>query len=89
MNPVLESIFGNKYATAVLMFLQSKGDGNASRIAKAYKVPVMGVQRQLHRMEEDGVLTSRIIGGARVFYFSERHHTVINLREFLQKELNR
>jgi len=87
MNPVLESVFGNTSATYVLLFLQNYGEGHASRISKTFDVSVMGIQRQLRRFEENGVLISRMVGSSRIFTFNDRNPTVKNLRKFLVLEL--
>jgi len=87
MNPVLESVLGSRSATLVLLFLENYGEGHASRISKTFDVSVMGVQRQLKRLEESGVLVSRMVGSSRIFCFNERNPTVKNLRKFLDSEL--
>ena len=87
MNPVLESVLGNTSATYVLLFLQSYEEGHASRISKTFDVSVMGIQRQLRRLEDNGVLISRMVGRSRIFSFNERNPTVRNLRTFLAAEL--
>jgi len=87
MSPVLESIFGNRSAVQVLLFLEAYDSGHATRIAKTYDVPLMGIQRQLRRLEANGVLVSRTVGRTRVFEFNTRIPTVRNLREFLSAEL--
>lgn len=88
MTPVLEAILGNRSAAQVLLFLQAYGEGHASRIAKTYAVPLMAIQRQLSRLEREGVLLSRMVGNARLFEFNTRNPTVRNLREFLDAELD-
>ena len=87
MTPILEAIFGNRSAVQVLLFLEAYGAGHASRIAATYDVSVMAVQRQLRRLEANGVLLSRMVGRTRLFYFNMRNPTVRNLREFLSAEL--
>lgn len=87
MNPVLESVLGSRSATLVLLFLENYGEGHASRISKTFEVSLMGVQRQLKRLEESGVLVSRMVGSSRIFSFNERNPTVKNLRMFLDGEL--
>lgn len=87
MNPVLESVLGSRSATIVLLFIENYGEGHASRIAKTFDVSVMGVQRQLKRLEENGVLVSGMVGSSRIFSFNERNPTVKNLRKFLDGEL--
>jgi len=87
MSPALESIFGNRSAMLVLLFLENYGEGHASRIAKTFDVAVMGIQRQLNRFEQEGVLSSKMVGSSRIFRFNERSPTVKNLRKFLEQEL--
>ena len=87
MSPVLESIFGSRSAARVMLFLQNYGEGHASRISRTFDTSVMGVQRQLKRLEENGVLISRMVGSSRMFTFNDRNPTVRNLRVFLEAEL--
>lgn len=89
INPVLESILGSRSAALVLLFLSNYGEGHASRISKTYDVAIMGIQRQLKRLEQNGVLVSRMVGSSRIFSFNERNPTVKDLRVFLECELER
>lgn len=88
MTPILESVFGSRSATQVLTFLEAYGSGHALRIAETYGVSVSPIQRQLRRLEADGVLVSRLVGRTRVFEFNTRNPTVRNLRTFLEVELD-
>lgn len=87
MNPVLEAIFGNRTAAWVLLFLQCYGEGHALRIAKTFGFGLNMTQRQLKRLEEEGVLVSRLVGNIRLFSFNDRNPTVRNLRNLLEAEL--
>lgn len=87
MNPVLEAIFGNRTAAWVLLFLQCYGEGHAMRIAKTFGFGLNMTQRQLKRLEEEGVLLSRLVGNIRLFAFNDRNPTVRNLRRLLEDEL--
>ena len=87
MNPVLEAIFGNRTAAWVLLFLQAYGEGHALRIARTFGFGLNMTQRQLKRLEEEGVLLSRRIGNVRLFSFNERNPTVRNLQTMLGAEL--
>lgn len=89
INPVLESMLGNRSAALVLLFIANYGEGHASRISKTFDVAVMGIQRQLKRLEENGVLVSRMVGSSRIFSFNERSPTVKDFRKFLECELER
>ena len=88
MTPTLETIFGSRSAAQVLLFLEAYGSGYARRIAETYEVTLRGVQRQLQRMEANGILVSREVGRTRVFEFNARNPTVRNLRAFLDAELD-
>jgi DNA-binding transcriptional ArsR family regulator len=87
MSLVFESIVGNRSAAQVLLFLEAYGSGHASRMAKTYDVSVNAMYRQLRRLEESGVLVSRVVGSSRLFEFNTRNPTVRNLRAFLAKEI--
>jgi predicted transcriptional regulator len=87
MTPVLDAIFGNRSAAQALLFIEAYGSGHALRIADTYEVPVSSIQRQLRRLESDGVLVSRTVGRTRLFEFNMRNPTVRNLRAFLVQEL--
>lgn len=88
MNPVLDSIFGNRTASLVLLFLEAYGEGHAQRIADTFEIGLSMTQRQLNRLEGNGVLLSRLVGRTRLFIFNERNPTVRNLRKFLAAELD-
>ncbi len=88
VNPVLEALFGNRTATCVLLFLQCYGEGHAQRIANTFGFGLNMTQRQLNRLEENGVLVSRRLGNMRIFSFNERNPTIQNLRTMLERELS-
>jgi hypothetical protein len=88
MQPVLEAVLGSRSAAQVLLYLEAYGSGYARRVATTYEIPVTAVQRQLRRLEAEGVLLSRTVGKTRVFEFNTRNPTVRNLRGFLRAELD-
>ena len=88
MTPVLEAIFGSRSAAQVLLFMQAYGSGHALRIADTYGVSPTPIQRQLRRLEADGVFLSRMVGRTRLFEFNTRNPSVRNLRTFLETELD-
>ncbi len=87
MNPVLEAVFNSPAAMQILLFLENYNQGHASRIATTYDVSLTGIQRQLKRLEAEGVLTSTKHGNIRLYQFNDRSPTVKNLRRFLAEEL--
>lgn len=89
MTPQLDAIFGNRSAAQTLLFLQNYGEGHARRIAATFDVSHMAIQRQLKRLEINGVLVSRMVGNCRIFSWNPRSITEKDLRIFLQTELDR
>lgn len=87
VSPVLAALFGNRTAACVLLFLQSYGEGHAMRIADTFGFGLSMTQRQLRRLEAEGVLLSRRVGNVRLFSFNERHATVRHLQRLLEAEL--
>ena len=88
MTPVLDAICGNRSAAQVLLYLETYGEGYGKGIADTYGVAVSAIQRQLKRLEANGVLVSRMVGGSRLFEFETRNPTVRRLQELLRAELD-
>ena len=89
MTPTLDALFGSRSAAQTLLFLQNYSEGHARRIATTFNVSPMGIQRQLRRLEGEGILVSRLVGNIRGFAWNPRSATVKNLRKFLEAELER
>ncbi len=89
MIPALEALFGSRSAAQTLLFLQNYGEGHARRIAATFDVSHTAIQRQLQRLEAEGILVSRMVGNTRVFTWNPRSATVKELRKFLETELDR
>lgn len=89
MNRALTAVLGNRSATYVLLHLQQYGEGHGSQIARTYGVSATGIQRQLRRLEDNGVLTSRLVGRTRLFSLNDKEPTVAALQVFLTTEITR
>jgi hypothetical protein len=87
ISPILAALFGNRTAACVLLFLQSYGEGHAMRIAETFGFGLNMTQRQLKRLEAEGVLLSRRVGNVRLFSFNQRNATVRHLQRMLEAEL--
>ena len=87
ISPILAALFGNRTAACVLLFLQSYGEGHAMRIAETFGFGLNMTQRQLKRLEGEGVLLSRRVGNVRLFSFNQRNATVRHLQRMLEAEL--
>jgi hypothetical protein len=83
----LASVLGSVSAAQVLMFLQARGSGHALRISQTFGVAVSPIQRQLGRLQSEGILMSRTAGKTRLYEFNPNSRTALNLRPFLQAEM--
>lgn len=87
VTPLLAALFGSRTTACVLLFLQCYREGHAMRIARTFEFGLNMTQRQLKRLEEEGVLVSRRLGNLRLFSFNDRNPTVRNLQQMLEAEL--
>jgi len=87
VTPALDAVFGNRSASQALLYLQNYGEGYARGIALTFDVPLTGIQRQLKRLEGEGILVSRMVGNTRLFTWNPSSRTTKNLRAFLESEL--
>ena len=84
---VLNSILCSQEAEKVLMFITVRERGYAYEIAKFYKTNLRGIQKQLQRLEYDGVLSSKKVGRTRVFTFDPRYLFLEEVKQLLNKAL--
>lgn len=80
---LLCSIFGNKTAACILLFLNKETEAHALRIAKTFGFGLNQTQRQLKKLEQNYVLVSWKVGAVRLYSFNTQNPTVKNLKGFL------
>jgi predicted transcriptional regulator len=85
---MLAPLFGNSTAERVLLFLQNYEQGYAREIAAAFGIPLLSVQRQLQRLENGGILVSRMVGRTRLFTLNPRYYFKPELTALLEKALS-
>ncbi len=85
---LFSGLFGNETAAKVILYLQTLESGYPRGIAQALKLPVSQVQRQLERMEREGVLASRMVGTTRVYQWNPRCGYLKELRALLTRGLD-
>ena len=78
-------LFGNETAAKVLLYMQNLESGYPRGIAEALQLPVSQVQRQLERLETEGVLGSQLKGKTRVYEWNPRCGYLKELRVLLQR----
>lgn len=84
---MLQSLFGNNTAEKVLFFLERYEQGYPSDIARLFGIPLFSVQNQLQRLEDGGILVSRLYGRVRIYQFDPRYSFLKELRNLLQKAM--
>jgi DNA-binding transcriptional ArsR family regulator len=84
---MLESLFGNRTAERVLLYLENYEEGYARQIASIFGASLNAVQKQLRRFEDGGVLVSRTVGRTRVFTWNPRYPFKAPLRQLLSAAL--
>jgi predicted transcriptional regulator len=85
---MLEAILGSTSAERVLLFLTARSEGYAAEIAKLYGVDLSPIQKQLERMERDGLLINRKVGRTRLYSFNPRYAFVPELKVMMEKALD-
>lgn len=81
-------IVGNLTTERVLLYLQNYGEGHARAIASTFGLALSAVQRQLIKLEENGVLVSQMKGRTRLFTWNPRYPLRTELAALLEKDLS-
>lgn len=69
---MLEAVVGSTAAERVLVYLAARGKGYAQEIADTFGMDASQVNKQLKRMEREGLLVGQQVGRARVCEFNPR-----------------
>ncbi|MEA2029699.1 MAG: winged helix-turn-helix domain-containing protein [Campylobacterota bacterium] len=85
---MLEALFGSKNRERVLQFILANSQGYAKEIADFYGTSLDPIQKQLERLEYNGVLISQKIGRTRLFSFNPRYVFLNELTALLEKARN-
>ena len=84
---MLELLLGSLNAERCLMYLFAREQGYATEIAKYFDTDLYGIQKQLDKFENGGVLVSAQVGRTRVYRFSPRYAFHAELQALLKKAL--
>ena len=82
---MLEALFGSKNRERVLQFILANEEGYAKEIADFYKTSLDPIQKQLERLEYEGVFVSKNVGRTRLFMFNPRYAFFNELKALLEK----
>jgi hypothetical protein len=84
---MLEAILGSTSAERVLFFIVARQSGYATEIAKTFDTDLSPIQKQLDRMERDGLLVNQVVGRTRVYSFNPRFAFKEELESLIIKAL--
>lgn len=79
----LETIFGNRTAARLMLYLFHYGEAYARAAARDLGLALSPVQRQLDKFEAAGVLVSRLAGRTRLYTFNLRHPATKRLMDLV------
>lgn len=80
----LKGILRAESQEKILIYLLLKGSGYSKNIAGFYGIPYNPVQKQLARLEEDGVVVSETIGKVRNYQLNPRYPFLEPLKALLK-----
>lgn len=81
---ILKGLLRAETQEKVLIYLLLRGDGYGKSIAEFYGVPTNPIQKQLARMETDGVIVSQLIGTVRRYELNPRYPFMEPLKQLLK-----
>ena len=85
---MLEPILGSTSSERVLFFLFAREEGYAREIARFFKTDLAPIQRQLIKLEINGVLSSRLAGRTRLYRLNPRYVFKPEIEGLLAKALD-
>lgn len=86
----INKLFGSKTAARCLIFLARYEDATAGEIAQVFDLDKPVVYLQLKKLEQAGIVVSRMLGNIRIYSFNPRSGIRNELKTLLEKyiELN-
>jgi DNA-binding transcriptional ArsR family regulator len=84
---MLESLLGNSTIEKILLFLETYGQGYPKEVSRTFGISVNGIQQQLKRLEDGGVVVSFLKGRTRLYGFNPRYPFLGELRSLLRRAM--
>jgi DNA-binding transcriptional ArsR family regulator len=82
---MLEGLFGNPVIEKIFFTLLVCNESYALGLAKTFDEPVNKFQQQLKRLEEGGIIASRLVGNTRLYTFNPRYPFLKELKTLISK----
>jgi hypothetical protein len=84
---MLEPLLGSTNSERVLIFLFAREEGYPREIARFFNTDLAPIQRQLIKLEINGVLSSRMVGRTRLYRLNPRYAFKPEIEALLAKAL--
>lgn len=84
---MLEALFESEKKEKILLYLYTHGEAYPMEMARAFGFYINAVQNQLQKLEQGGILYSRLKGKVRLFGFNPRYPFKKELESLLEKIL--
>lgn len=81
---VLKGLLRAESQEKILLYLLLRGSGYGKGIADFYGMPYNPIQKQLARLEEDGVVVSQLTGRTRCYELNPRYPFLPAMKELLK-----
>ena len=82
---MLEGLFGNPVIEKILFTILVYNESYALGLAKTFDEPVNKFQQQFKRLEDGGIVVSRLVGRTRIYTFNPRYAFLKELKAFISK----
>ena len=82
---MLEGLWGNPVIEKIFFTLHTRGESYALGMAKNFGEPVNRFQQQLKRLEDNGIVVSRLTGNVRLYTFNPRYPFLRELKALISK----
>jgi hypothetical protein len=82
---MLEALFGNPVIEKIFFTLLICNESYPLGLAKTFNEPVNKFQQQLKRMEEGGIIVSRLVGRTRIYTFNPRYTFLMELKALISR----
>lgn len=82
---MLEGLFGNPVIEKIFFTIFVYNESYALGLAKTFDEPVNKFQQQLKRLEEAGIIVSRLAGRTRIYTFNPRYPFLKEFRAFISR----
>ncbi len=82
---MLEPLFESQLKERILFYVWKNPDSYSNEIARNFNTHLYGVQNQLKKLEQGGVVVSQLKGRVRLFRLNPRYAFLSELNQLLEK----